>query len=94
MAGYRQHAAPKPPPGPWAELANCLGLESDLFFPGKHDTQQALDAAREVCGPCVVREECLEYALTAPVERIGVWGGTGVRERERILRRRKLGLAQ
>ena len=53
--------------------------EGDPFHP----------AALEACAACTVRAECLEYALTAPWARWGLWGGTGPRERRAILRRRR-----
>lgn len=77
---------PKPAPGPWAELANCIGLETDLFFPGKHDGGVITTGARLVCASCVVRSDCLAYAMESPMERHGVWGGTSFRERERLRR--------
>ena len=95
MAGQGgQPLSPKAAPGAWASSANCLGLPSEWFFPAKYDGEKVGAAAKEVCARCVVRVDCLEYALTVPVERIGVWGGTGARERERIIRRRRMGLAQ
>ena len=38
---------------------------------------------------CVVREDCLEYAL-ANGEKFGIWGGLSERERRRIRRQRAL----
>ena len=38
---------------------------------------------------CVVREDCLEYAL-ANGEKFGIWGGMSERERRRIRRARAL----
>ena len=45
--------------------------------------------AKEVCRGCVVREDCLEYAL-ANGEKFGIWGGLSERERRKIRRRRAL----
>jgi hypothetical protein len=42
-------------------------------------------AAKAVCAACVVRGECLAYALADP-DLVGVWGGTSHAER-RALRR-------
>lgn len=41
-----------------------------------------------MCAGCVIREECLEYALAAG-ERFGIWGGVSERERRRIRGRRR-----
>ena len=64
----------------WADRANCAGCDPDLFFP---DRGASLAEAKAVCAGCVVRDECLEYALAAG-ERFGVWGGLSERERRRI----------
>jgi WhiB family transcriptional regulator, redox-sensing transcriptional regulator len=62
----------------WQDAANCLGVDPDLFFP---------ERAKEVCKGCVVRGECLEYAL-ANGEKFGIWGGLSERERRRLRRQR------
>ncbi len=35
---------------------------------------EAAEPAKAICSRCVVREECLDYALTGN-ERYGIWGG-------------------
>jgi WhiB family redox-sensing transcriptional regulator len=57
----------------WQDQANCLGVDPDLFFPER--------------GACVVRGDCLEYAL-ANGEKFGIWGGLSERERRRLRRQR------
>lgn len=98
-------AAPAPPDGPaadapvrlgrrhhlmldtsWQEFANCLGVDPDLFFPERGASTRE---AKEVCRGCVVRPDCLEFAL-ANGEKFGIWGGMSERERRRIRRRRAL----
>ena len=66
----------------WQDYANCLGVDPDLFFPERGASTRE---AKEVCRGCVVREECLEYAL-ANGEKFGIWGGMSERERRRIRR--------
>lgn len=73
-------------PMAWAEDANCLGVDPDLFFPERGSPSHA---AKAVCAGCVVRSDCLEYAI-AHDEKWGVWGGTTGRERGRIVRARVL----
>ncbi len=68
----------------WQELANCLGVDPDLFFPERGASTRE---AKEVCRGCVVREDCLEFAL-ANGEKFGIWGGLSERERRRIRRGR------
>ena len=70
----------------WQRKANCMGVDPDLFFPERGASTRE---AKEVCRGCVVREDCLEYAL-ANGEKFGIWGGMSERERRRIRRRRAL----
>lgn len=71
----------------WQEYSNCLGVDPDLFFPERGASTRE---AKEVCRACVVREECLEYAIVHS-EKFGIWGGLSERERRRIRRERSLG---
>ena len=73
----------------WQDMANCLGVDPDLFFP---ERGAATREAKEVCKGCVVRDDCLEYAL-ANGEKFGIWGGMSERERRRIRRQRALARA-
>ncbi|HSH23249.1 MAG TPA: WhiB family transcriptional regulator [Acidimicrobiales bacterium] len=68
----------------WQRLANCLGVDPDLFFPERGASTRE---AKEVCRGCVVRDECLDYAL-ANGEKFGIWGGLSERERRRVRRAR------
>jgi len=73
------------PPAPaWQRKANCLGVDPDLFFPERGGSTRE---AKEVCRGCVVREECLEYAIEAN-EKFGIWGGLSERERRALRRQR------
>ncbi|PIE34422.1 MAG: transcriptional regulator [Ilumatobacter coccineus] len=68
----------------WHDKANCLGVDPDLFFPERGASTRE---AKEVCRSCVVRFDCLEYALQNG-EKFGIWGGLSERERRRIRRQR------
>ena len=70
----------------WQTQANCMGVDPDLFFPERGASTRE---AKEVCKGCVVRGECLEYAL-ANGEKFGIWGGLSERERRRLRRARAL----
>ncbi len=70
----------------WQEFSNCLGVDPDLFFPERGASTRE---AKEVCRGCVVRQDCLEFAL-ANGEKFGIWGGMSERERRRIRRQRAL----
>jgi WhiB family redox-sensing transcriptional regulator len=68
----------------WMDQANCLGVDPDLFFPSRGESTAE---ARAVCAGCVVRAECLEYALEG-AEKFGIWGGMSERERRRMRKAR------
>ena len=72
------------PKGNWQDEANCLGVDPDLFFPERGASTRE---AKEVCRGCVVRMDCLEYALVNG-EKFGIWGGLSERERRRLRRQR------
>jgi WhiB family redox-sensing transcriptional regulator len=87
LAGRQNmHAENEPftPERGWQDNANCLGVDPDLFFPERGASTRE---AKEVCKGCVVRGECLEYAL-ANGEKFGIWGGLSERERRRLRRQR------
>lgn len=68
------------------EYASCKTMDTVLFFPGV-GASVALSEAKEVCEKCVVRDVCLEFALTG-AEKFGIWGGMSERQRRRIRRTR------
>lgn len=70
----------------WQASSNCLGVDPDLFFPERGASTKE---AKEVCRGCIVREDCLEFALNNG-EKFGIWGGMSERERRRIRRQRAL----
>ena len=70
----------------WQSKANCMGVDPELFFPERGASTRE---AKEVCRGCVVREDCLEYAL-ANGEKFGIWGGLSERERRKVRRARAL----
>lgn len=72
----------------WQLQAACLGVDPELFFPARGESA---GPAKAVCATCAVKNTCLDYALTNR-ETFGVWGGTSVRDRERILGVRLSGL--
>src|SRR5690606_20958322 len=74
----------------WQDLANCLGVDPDLFFPERGASTRE---AKAVCQGCVVKDDCLEYALQNG-EKIGSWGGMSERERRRSRRQRALARSQ
>ncbi len=74
----------------WQSRANCLGVDPDLFFPERGSSTRE---AKEVCRGCVVREDCLDFAI-ANGEKFGIWGGMSERERRKVRRARILAVRQ
>lgn len=70
----------------WQDRANCRGVDPDLFFPERGASTRE---PKEVCRGCVVRLDCLEYALSNN-EKFGIWGGLSEQERRRLRRQRSL----
>jgi len=77
---------------PWADGALCAQTDPDLWFELSTDryiskpngTRET--AAKDICGRCPVRQECLDYAMADPMLQ-GIWGGLTQREREQARRR-------
>ena len=63
----------------WMTDALCAQVGGDWHFPDKGGSPRA---AKRICGECVVRTTCLEYALIN-AEPFGVWGGLSEDERSR-----------
>lgn len=71
----------------WRLDAACRDSAPELFFPigATGLALEQIDAAKAVCTRCVVRDECLEFALETNQE-AGVWGGTSEDERRHLRR--------
>ena len=63
--------------------ANCRGMDPNLFFPYRGEPTEL---AKSVCAGCVIRSDCLEYALAH--EGRGIWGGVAERTRRKMRRGR------
>ena len=72
-------------PRPWASQGNCVGSDTNVFFPSRGGTTKE---AKAICDGCPVMTECLEYALEYN-ERIGTWGGKSAKERRIINQQRR-----
>lgn len=74
----------------WMTDSNCATADPELFFDSelaaKGTNRTARYLAKQVCNECVVRSECLEYALAHDQE-FGVWGGLDQDERRALKRR-------
>lgn len=71
----------------WQLKAGCRDHSTRTFFPPHRlrgrSRARAEDAAKRICQPCPVRDQCLRYALESG-EPYGVWGGLTPIERFRV----------
>lgn len=76
--------------GEWIKEAHCrkANIDTNLFFP---DRGSPTNIARQLCSPCEVKTECLNYALDNNLD-TGIWGGTSGRQRRDLKRQRKVRL--
>jgi WhiB family transcriptional regulator, redox-sensing transcriptional regulator len=65
----------------WQRAAACLSADPELFFPVSSSGRslEQVERAKAVCRTCIVRRQCLQYAIAAQEE--GVWGGMTEEER-------------
>lgn len=65
----------------WDE-ANCRNADTEIFYMTRDELQQAglnQRSVRAMCGRCVIRKDCLSYAMVN--EKYGMWGGLTQEER-------------
>lgn len=75
------------PSAGWQHRAACRDTDPETFFPaGAGDPAAA--RAKQVCGGCPVRDDCLRYALETR-QKHGVWGGMDEDERVAESRRER-----
>lgn len=72
----------------WMADAHCRNTKMDpaLFFPERGDTRPT---AEQLCRPCTVKAECLNYSLENNLWQ-GIWGGQSGRQRREIKRKRRM----
>jgi WhiB family redox-sensing transcriptional regulator len=68
----------------WHDLAECRGMDTNLFFPSPGVIPRE---AKEACARCQVRVECEEAGRH---EKFGVWGGKTQREVRRDKARKRM----
>lgn len=81
-------------PSDWRDDAVCRDTDPSLFFP-VGTTGQALvqiEHAKQTCGGCTVKADCLDFALETNQDS-GVWGGLTEEER-RVIRRKRVAAAR
>ena len=63
--------------------ARCTETDPELWFP-ELDSLWRVAQAKNICGKCPVKQECLEYALVNKFKD-GIWGGLSPTERHRLM---------
>ncbi|WP_151084154.1 WhiB family transcriptional regulator [Nocardioides cynanchi] len=73
----------------WWSQASCLKEDPELFFPvgTRGPAVLQVEEARQVCRRCLVRTQCLEWAIASGPDH-GVWGGLDAEERRQLKRSR------
>ena len=75
----------------WSDLAACrkaTNVFDQVDAKPRNLKNLAKEQAARLCGACVVRDECLEFALDTE-DKHPLIGGMTLRERNRLLRERK-----
>jgi WhiB family transcriptional regulator, redox-sensing transcriptional regulator len=74
----------------WKSMAACGSAEPDLFFPISAATSNQLQVseAKIVCARCLVRRECLDFAIQTR-QMHGIWGGMTEEERYSAVKTRQ-----
>lgn len=60
------------------------GVDPELFFPSKADSQQRASELKPICNACPESVACLKYAIENKVYD-GIWAGTSAKERRVIV---------
>jgi WhiB family redox-sensing transcriptional regulator len=71
----------------WMEEGSCVYANTELFFPVGSSMKaiKQSNEAKAICNECVVKIDCLEYAIRTNQDS-GVWGGTTEEERKSLRR--------
>ncbi len=76
----------------WKEKALCKRLTQYFFFDDQRvlttKAKTKIEAIRELCEVCPVKQECYQYAVNND-EKFGIWGGVSFDATDRRKRRRK-----
>lgn len=65
----------------WREFANCLGVPREVFFDDNPKTMsKSAKVAAKFCDNCIVKQECLNYAVENNFS-AGIFGGLNRKQR-------------
>ena len=68
--------------------ANCVGIDTELFFTEKYYDPFELKFLKRICDACEIKKQCRDYAVTHDVD--GFWAGMTKHERKK--ERKRLGI--
>jgi WhiB family redox-sensing transcriptional regulator len=75
----------------WRNSAACKGMDPNIFVSSEGARGQTVlnnyRLALSVCAKCVVKNECLEYAIAEGIQ-YGIFGGMSVRGRRAHARKK------
>lgn len=67
----------------WMKDAACNNNTEGDWFPEAPGNSPAVKIALSICGKCLVKQECFDYAIIRP-ELSGIWGGVTSRKRGKL----------
>ena len=79
------------PPLRWRQESACRDTDPQDFYPEDWefwDEDRISDVKTRFCDQCIVKEECLDFAIGTR-ETEGIWGGLTHSERKSYIRRAK-----
>lgn len=62
----------------WRDRAECLGMDTNIFFDKYEDDQKLARSVDNICGRCKVNQEC--FATGVSQKEWGVWGGVYLKD--------------
>ena len=67
----------------WRSAAACRSADPELFFPISNSGKslEQIAKAKAICADCLVRRDCLAFALRTR-QVYGIWGGASEVERD------------
>lgn len=73
----------------WQKHAACAGMDVNIFFPKRGETEKAKQA-KKICASCPVVDDCREYSieLAKEFDTVGIFGGLAAINRKHVMRER------
>lgn len=62
----------------WRDDAECLGMDTNIFFDKYEDDQKFAKSVDSICGRCRVNKDC--FAAGVSQKEWGVWGGVYLKD--------------